>query len=190
MRLLEHQSWCWSWICNTLATWCDEPIHWKRLWCWERLKAGGEGDDKGWDGWMALQMQWTCVWVGSGGWWWTGRPGVLQSMGSQRIGHDWATELNWIVLHPAQLFHVMYSVYKLNKQDNNTQPWPTPFPVLNQSAVPCLVLTVASWPTCRFLRRQVRWSITPISLRIFHSLLWSTLLRALLISYCLVQGHL
>ena len=69
--------------------------HWKRPWCWERLKAGGEGDDRGWDGWMASWTQWTWVWVGSGSWWWTGRPGVLQSMGSKRVGHDWATELNW-----------------------------------------------------------------------------------------------
>ena len=58
-----------------------------------RLKKGGEGDDRGWDGWMASPTQWTWVWVNSGSWWWTGRPGVLQSMGSQRVGHDWATEL-------------------------------------------------------------------------------------------------
>ena len=67
----------------------------EKPWCWERLKAGGEGDDKGWDGWMALLTQWTWVWVNSGSWWWTGRPGVLQSMGLQRVGHNWATELNW-----------------------------------------------------------------------------------------------
>ena len=57
------------------------------------IKAGGEGDDRGWDGWMASPTQWTWVWVSSGSWWWTGRPAVLQSMGSQRVGHDWATEL-------------------------------------------------------------------------------------------------
>ena len=60
---------------------------------WERLKAG-EGDDRGWDGWMASLTQWTWVWVDSGNWWRTGRPGMLQSMGSQRVGHDWETELN------------------------------------------------------------------------------------------------
>ena len=59
-----------------------------RLWCWERLKAGGEGDNSGWDGWMASPTQWTWVWVGSGSWWWTGKPGVLQSMGLQRVGHE------------------------------------------------------------------------------------------------------
>ena len=80
---------------NTLADWCEELTHWKRPWCWERLRAGGEGDNRGWDGWMASPTQWTWVWVNSGSWWWTGRPGVLQFMGSQRVGHDWVTELNW-----------------------------------------------------------------------------------------------
>ena len=79
---------------NTLATWCEELIHLKRPWCWERLKAGGEADDRGWDSWMASLIQWTWVWASSWSWWWTGKPGVLQSMGSQRVGHDWATELN------------------------------------------------------------------------------------------------
>ena len=72
-----------------------EPTHWKRPRCWERLKAGGKGDDRGWDGWMASQNQRTWVWVYSGSWWWTGKPGVLLSMGLQRVGHDWATKLNW-----------------------------------------------------------------------------------------------
>ena len=67
----------------------------KRPWCWERLRAGGEGDDRGWDGWMASPTQWTWVWLDSRSWWWTGRPGVLQYMGSQRVGHNWVTELNW-----------------------------------------------------------------------------------------------
>ena len=66
---------------------------WKNPWCWERVKAGGEGDDRGWDGWMASLMRWTWVWVGFRSWWRTWRPGVLQSMGSQRIGHNWVTEL-------------------------------------------------------------------------------------------------
>ena len=65
--------------------------HWKRPWCWERLKAGGEGNDRGWDDWVASSTQWTWVWVNSGSWWWTGRPGVLQSTGSQS---HW-TKLNW-----------------------------------------------------------------------------------------------
>ena len=67
----------------------------KRPWCWERLKAGGEWDNRGWDSWMASLTWWAWVWASSGSWWWTGKPGVLQSMGSQGVGHDWATELNW-----------------------------------------------------------------------------------------------
>ena len=70
---------------NILATWCEELNHLKRPWCWERLKVGGEGDDRGWDGWMASPTRWTWVWVNSRIWWWTGRPGMLQSMGSQRV---------------------------------------------------------------------------------------------------------
>ena len=66
----------------------------ERPWGWERLRAGGEGNDKGWDGWTASPTQWTWVWVNSGSWWWTGRPSVVRFMGSQRVGHDWATELN------------------------------------------------------------------------------------------------
>ena len=77
-----------------LATWCEEVTHLKRLWCWERLRVGVEGDDRGWDGWMTSPTQWTWVWVDSGSWWWTGRPGVLWFMGSQRVSHDEATELN------------------------------------------------------------------------------------------------
>ena len=80
---------------ETLATSWEELTHWKRPWCWEGLGAGGEGDNRGWDGWMVSPTRWTWVWVNSGSWWWTGRPGVLRFMGSQRVGHDWATELNW-----------------------------------------------------------------------------------------------
>ena len=69
-----------------------DSSHWKRSWCWERLKAGGEGDKRGWDGWMASPTRWTWVWVNSGRWWRTGKPDVLQSMGSQRVTHDWTTE--------------------------------------------------------------------------------------------------
>ena len=77
------------------GTWCKGLTHWKRPWCWEKLKVGGEGDNRGWDGWMASLTQWTWVWLNSWSWWWTGRPGVLQSILLQRVGHDWVTELNW-----------------------------------------------------------------------------------------------
>ena len=92
---IHWKDWCWSWRSNTLATWCEELTHLKRPWFWERLKVGGEGDDRGWGGWIASPTQWTWVWVNSGSWWWTGSPDVLlQSMGLQRVGHDWVIELN------------------------------------------------------------------------------------------------
>ena len=103
--LLVHpkgdQSWVFTGRTDAEA---ETPILWPphaktwligRLWCWEGLGAGGEGDDRGWDGWMASLTWCTWVWVNSRSWWWTGRPGVLRFMGSQRVGHDWATELNW-----------------------------------------------------------------------------------------------
>ena len=80
----------------TLATWCEELTHWKRPWCWESLRSGGEGDDRGWDGWMASLTQWAWVWINSGSRWWTGRPGMLWVHGvakSQTRLSDW-TELN------------------------------------------------------------------------------------------------
>ena len=80
---------------EALATSCEELTHWKRLWCWEGLEAGGEGDDRGWDGWMASLTRRMWVWVNSRSWWWAGSPGMLRFMGLQRVGHDWATELNW-----------------------------------------------------------------------------------------------
>ena len=101
-----NQSWIFigrtyaSWNSNTLATWCEELTHWKRPWWRERLKEGGEQDNSGWDGWMASPTRWTWVWVSSGSWWWTGKPGVQQSMASQRVGYDWATELNCTTTNP------------------------------------------------------------------------------------------
>ena len=89
------KDWCWSWNSNTLGTWCEELTHLKGLWCWERLKVGWEGDDRGWDGWMASPTRWTWVWESSGSQWWTGKPGMLQSMGLQIVRHNWVTELNW-----------------------------------------------------------------------------------------------
>ena len=93
---VHWKDWCWSWSSNTLVTSCEELTFWKRPWCWEGLRAGGEGDDRGWDGWMASLTRWTWVWVNSESWWWTGRPGMLRFMGWQRVGHDWVTELNWV----------------------------------------------------------------------------------------------
>ena len=95
---IHWKDWCWSWNSNTLAIWCEEPTHWKRHWCWERLKAGGEEDKRGWDGWMATPTWWTWVWVSSGSWWWTGKPGMLQSMELQ----SWTQLSDWTELREAQ----------------------------------------------------------------------------------------
>ena len=93
---IHWKDWCWNWNSNTLATWCEELTHWKKNpWCWERLRAGGEGDDRGWNVWMVSPTQWIWVWARFGSWWWTGKPGMLQSMGLQRVRHDWVIELNW-----------------------------------------------------------------------------------------------
>ena len=92
---IHWKDWCCNWNSSILATWWEEVTHLKRPWCWERLRAGGEGDNRGWNGWMASPTQWTWVWVNSGSWWWTGKPGLMQFMGLQRIGHNWETELNW-----------------------------------------------------------------------------------------------
>ena len=102
----------------------------------ERLRVGGEGDNRGWDRRMASLTRWTCVWVDSGCWWWTGRPGVLRFMGLQGVGHNWVTELN--------------SVYKLNKQGDTRQLKVFLSKNLNQSVVACPILTVASWPAFKF----------------------------------------
>ena len=78
----------WRWNSNTLATSCKELTHWKRPGCWEGLGERGEGDDRGWDGWMASPTRWTWVWVNSRSWWWTGKTGMLWFLESQRVGHD------------------------------------------------------------------------------------------------------
>ena len=89
------KEWCSSWNSSTLATSCEELTHWKRLWCWEGLGAGEEGDDRGWDGWMASLTRRTWGWVNFRSWWWAGRHSMLRFMGLQRVGHDWATGRSW-----------------------------------------------------------------------------------------------
>ena len=115
---IHWKDWCWSWSSNTLATWCKELTHWKRPWCWERLKAGGEGDDRGWDGWMASPTLWTWVWVSSGSWWWTGKPGVLQCTGLQRVGHNWLTELNWTEWIISSMCHALLANMRASADSN------------------------------------------------------------------------
>ena len=91
---IHWKGWCLSWSSGILVIWCEELTHWKSPWCWERLRAEGEEGVRGWDGWTVSLIQWTWTWANSGRWWGTGRPGMLQSMGLQKVGHDWATELN------------------------------------------------------------------------------------------------
>jgi len=105
----QEAHWCWS--AYTLATWCNESTHWKRPWCWERLREGGEGGDRGWDGWMASLTQWTWVWASSRRWWWTGKPGMLQSMGWERVGHNWATEQQHIYLFADTTVYLLGRLY-------------------------------------------------------------------------------
>ena len=79
-----------QYLCHLM--WRTDSLEKTRPWCWARLKAGGEGDDRGWDAWMASLTQWIWIWASSWRWWRTGKPGVLQFMGSQRVGHDWMTK--------------------------------------------------------------------------------------------------
>ena len=123
---IHWKDWCWSWNSNTLATWCEELTQLKRPWCWERLKAGGEGDERGWDGWIASPIQRTWVWVCSGSWWWTGRPGTLQSSTPRTWGHcspwgpkksDTTEQLNWaqrIVMSPKAVLVASWNQNSLN----------------------------------------------------------------------------
>ena len=84
------KDWCWSWNSNILVTWWEELTHWKIPWCWERLKAGGEWKDRGWDGWMASLTRWTWVWASSGSWWWSGKPGTVHG-----VEKCWTRLSNW-----------------------------------------------------------------------------------------------
>ena len=115
----------------------------KRLWCWEGLGAGGEGDDRGWDGWMASLTQWTWVWVNSGGWWWTGRPGVLRFMGSQRVGHDWATELNKVLMVIIQHYEFFKS-HRIGQQRVNFTIWKFKLKFFTVSLVTFLTLILST----------------------------------------------
>ena len=103
--------------------WRVDSLIW--CWCWEGLRVGGEGDDRGWDGWMASLTQWTWVWVNSGSWWWIGRPGVLWSMGSQRVGHNWVTELNWTELNTVLVFFFLayFTLYNRLQFHPSHQNW-------------------------------------------------------------------
>jgi len=105
----------------------------KRLWCWEGLGAWGEGDNRGWDGWMASLTRWTWVWVNSGCWWWTEKPGMLRFTRLQRVGHDWVTEMNWTELNMSDFFSFLYIIIILITSVLNKQLlwlWPLTFGIV------------------------------------------------------------
>ena len=114
--------WCWNWNSNTLATWCEELTLLKKPWCWERLKAGEEGDYRGWDGWIASPTQWTWVWVHSGVGDGQGSLALLQSMGSQRVRHDWAAKLTSTELCTCSV-NVSCVKVKCLKKNNTSDPF-------------------------------------------------------------------
>ena len=105
---IHWKDWCRSWSSNTLATWWEELTHLKRPWCWERLKVGGEGDDRGWDGWMTSLTWWIWVWVSSGSWWWAGKAGVLPWGRKESDTTEW---LNWLTSDYYTEDHRMGNMY-------------------------------------------------------------------------------
>ena len=106
---MHWKDWYWSWSSNILATWCEELTLRKRPWCWERLKVGGEGDDRGWDGWMASPTWWTWLWASFRSWWWIGKPGMLHGVAS--VGCNWATELNWLLVKLLSISSTILYIY-------------------------------------------------------------------------------
>ena len=110
---IHWNDWCWSWNSNTLSTGCEELTHWTRPWCWARLKAGGEGDNREWDGWMASPTWWTWVWASSRSWWWTRKSAGLQSMGLQRVRYYWETELKFCI--SLYMHFAGESIYKIDQ---------------------------------------------------------------------------
>ena len=141
---VHWNDWCESWNSNTLATSCEVLTHCQRPWCWEGLGTGGEGDDRGWDCWMASLTWWTWVWVISRNWWWTGRPGVLWFMGSQRVGHDWTIDWTYLTDLGSSSFsvliflplHTVYGVFKAR-----VLKWfAIPSPVDHSLSEPCSII--------------------------------------------------
>ena len=115
---IHWNDWYWSWNSNTLATWWGELTHLKRLWCWERLNARLEGDNRGWDGWMASLTQWTWVWVNSWSWWWIGRLGVLSMVPMGSLSKSWDTTewLNW-TNHELFIYNLLPTAHRRELQE-------------------------------------------------------------------------
>ena len=152
------KDWCWSWNSNTLAIWCEELTNWKRSWWWERLKGKEERGGRGWGGWVASLTQWTWVWANSRREWKTGKPSMLQPVGSQRVRHDWATDtftyvvvqslsrvqllsIPWTVAHQASLsFTLSWSWFKF---------MPIELVMLSNHLILCLLLLPLLYPNTK-----------------------------------------
>ena len=113
------KDWCWNWSSSLLITWCEKLTHWNSLWCWEGLRAEKE-DIRGWYNWMASPMQWTWIWANSRRWWGIGRPGVLWSMGPQRVRHNWATEQQPLFNHYTEVCAKIQGFY-FNAQERKCE---------------------------------------------------------------------
>jgi len=153
--------------------------HWKRLWCWEGLGARGEGDDRGWDGWMASLTRWMWVWMNSGSWWWTGRPGVLRFMGSQRVGHDWGTELNW-----TECF-VMLSIFSCGCW-TFVYVLSSPLPILWASLVAQTVKNLPAMQETQAAHSLSRLPFKFVLIAISHHYIWQIVIFMDLLTLCII----
>ena len=147
---IHWKDWYWSWSSNTLATWCEELTPWKRSWCWRRLRAVGKGSDWGWNGWMTSSTQWTRVSANSGRWRRRGKPGRLESMESQRVGQDGATEQQWKhpIIHSSSLYLSMcVSMHSFDTCEEHTQDTPS-------TLSPFVSLLWACLPDCSSAKRM------------------------------------
>ena len=191
MLRVHWRDWCWSWNSNTLATWCGELTHVKRPWCWERLRSGGEGDDRGWNGWMASPTQWTWIWVDSGSWWWTGRPSMLQSPGlakSRRRLSDWTEYVLKVLIDIAKLPIIERFYWCTQLISVQRSCFPTTLPVqCVGKRLDCCQYSKGTPPChCRFhwsLFFWVDWAL--LSLFLFVHTFCSHVRKPLLLSYCL-----
>ena len=153
------KDWCWGWNSNSLATSCKELTHWKRLWCWEGLGAGGDDEDRRWDGWMTSPTRCTWIWVNSGSWWWTGRPGraAIHKVTKSRTRLSEWTELNWtewlgaVGLHRHQPGERVYKGGKRTPRRNWTVRWTGSVQTTASLSAPTTSECVAFLPVCALL---------------------------------------
>ena len=170
---IHWKDWCWSWTSNTLATWCKEPTHWKRPWCWERLRARGEGDNREWDGWMASPTQWTWVWVtlgvsdGQGGLTCCSSWGHKELYTTEWLNKTWCwSDLVFVLIHcgHSRLVNVLWDIHHSLPQGQLTGGTLgvsecIPFNRRAQPWVPSIRSAPGSWelPLFTFSRFLERW---------------------------------